>query len=311
MFISVNINPKAKGGAMLDFHPIASACGKSSDAVVFICRSDVLYLDKEKRTKAWLASVRLQLSAVDESTFDSIGSVAYGLNFVKIEGKPFKEIFGVNLQMEQRLQASSNNRFSRRRAGELSVADVCTYEAGNEKDRLEKRNSRPEVKFSRREDVEFLEDKYYGRLIDSIEEQKIGGYTRVGAILNGSVLSKIGLPLGDLYFDNRKIVKELNDHSDHLSKAELKRIPEILRNPIVIIQVQRESDVEVFGDLWFGKSPFMIAIVVTTRENKLIIPKIRTAHARRNYEEMISEKTILYLNPDKKRPSNGSKRNCT
>lgn len=71
MFISVNINPKAKGGAMLDFHPIASACGKSSDAVVFICRSDVLYLDKEKRTKAWLASVRLQLSAVDESTFDS------------------------------------------------------------------------------------------------------------------------------------------------------------------------------------------------------------------------------------------------
>lgn len=157
-------------------------------------------------------------------------------------------------------------------------------------------------KFSLREGIEFAEDKYYSRMIDHFEEQKPHGYIKVGKVGGGSILREIGLPEADLYFDNAKINRALNDHADHVSKEVLKQIPSILRNPVVVAEEMATGDVNVFGDLMIGNSPVLVGIVVThDRSGKNVINKVRTIHARRDATKKISDESVLYLSENKKR----------
>ena len=157
-------------------------------------------------------------------------------------------------------------------------------------------------KFSLREGIEFAEDKYYSRMIDHFEEQKPHGYIKVGKVGGGSILREIGLPEADLYFDNAKINRALNDHADHVSKEVLKHIPSILRNPVVVAEEMATGDVNVFGDLMIGNSPVLVGIVVThDRSGKNVINKVRTIHARRDAAKKISDESVLYLSENKKR----------
>ena len=172
-----------------------------------------------------------------------------------------------------------------------SVGDTLSIAQGNE-----------EVKFSLREGIEFAEDKYYSRMIDHFEEQKPHGYIKVGKVGGGSILREIGLPEADLYFDNAKINRALNDHADHVSKEVLKQIPSILRNPVVVAEEMATGDVNVFGDLMIGNSPVLVGIVVThDRSGKNVINKVRTIHARRDAAKKISDESVLYLSENKKR----------
>ena len=168
--------------------------------------------------------------------------------------------------------------------------------------RMDRQTGDGDVQYSLRDEIEFMEDKYYTRLIDRFEEQHPSGYTKVGRVIADSILNKVGLPEADLFFDNAKIAKALNEHSDHLEKRILKRIPEILRNPVVIAEDSRENNINVFGDVWVGNSPILVGVVITTdRAGKNTISKIRTVHARKDAAQKINDRNILYLDSNKKR----------
>lgn len=183
------------------------------------------------------------------------------------------------------------------------VDDVRMYPDGDDAARLEVLNSRPDVQFSVRDGVEFIEHKYYSRFIDRLEDQKAGGYIKVGRILGEGVLHEVGLPEADLYFDISKINKALyEDHSDHIDLDVLKQIPQILRDPVVIAQADVADTVNVFGDVVAGNSPVMIGIVITKdRSGRNVINKVRTIHARRDFIKKITDENVLYLHTNKKR----------
>lgn len=63
-----------------------------------------------------------------------------------------------------------------------------------------------------------------------------------------------------------------------------------------------DSGRTVFGDLFIGKSPVLVGIVVTyDRSGMNVINKIRTVHARRDAASKITEESVLYLDENKKR----------
>lgn len=162
-----------------------------------------------------------------------------------------------------------------------------------------------DVKYSTRDGIEFAEDKYYSRLIDQIENAKDGSYIRVGGIQEASVLNRVGLPAASLYFDVSKIKKQLEKHGDHLDKNVLKKIPDILRDPVVVAEAEAKNTVNVFGDLSIGDSPVMVAIMVARdRSGRNIINKVRTIHARRDFMTRITDENVLYLDTNKKRTRN-------
>ena len=168
--------------------------------------------------------------------------------------------------------------------------------------RMDRQTGDGDVQYSLRDGIEFMEDKYYARLIDRFEEQHPGGYTKVGRVVADSILNKVGLPEADLFFDNSKIARVLDEHSDHLEKEILKKIPEILRNPVVIAEDSRENNINVFGDVWVGNSPILVGVVITTdRTGKNTISKVRTVHARKDAAQKISDGNVLYLDSNKKR----------
>ena len=99
-----------------------------------------------------------------------------------------------------------------------------------------------------------------------------------------------------------KIRSELSKHEDHISKDVLKEIPEILRNPVVLAEDAKTGDVNAFGNVFAGHSPVLVGIVITHgRSNTNVINKVRTIHARRDFMTKITDESVLYLDPDKKR----------
>ncbi len=168
--------------------------------------------------------------------------------------------------------------------------------------RMERQTGDGDVQYSLRDGIEFMEDKYYARLLDNLDAQNNNGYIRVGSVKSGSVLSKVGLPATNLYFDVSKIEKALSAHGDHIDIDILKGIPSILRNPTVISEANVANTVNVFGEMQIGNSPIMVGIVVTPdRSGKNVINKVRTVHARRDIGNVITDSNVLYLSPDKKR----------
>lgn len=143
------------------------------------------------------------------------------------------------------------------------------------------------------------ENASYSRKIDNIESLSEGGYIPVGRVLKGSALNNIGLASTNIYFDKSKIVKSLDEHSDHITKEVLKQIPQILNEPMVITEANADNTVNVFGNVYVGSSPLMVGVMVTkSRDGKTEINKIRTVHARRDAGKKITDSSVLYLNPN-------------
>ena len=156
------------------------------------------------------------------------------------------------------------------------------------------------------EKTAFTIDKYYERQIDRWRELKEGSYITVGDIKEHSALSKVGMPQGRLYFDVSKIRKEMEKHSDHLSPDIMKKIPELLNEPIVITEYnpgKNTNTVNVFGRLFAQNSnntPIFVGIVATKGRGGTVVTKIRTVHTRSDWSDMITDDSVLYLNENKK-----------
>ena len=150
-------------------------------------------------------------------------------------------------------------------------------------------------------DQNFVEDKYFARQMDHISELKPDGYTVVGQIVESSPLNMVGIPAGKLYFDNSKIQKAIKDHGDHIDGKVMQKIPQLLEQPIVIAQADTPNTVNVFGYLYYNDTPILVGVMIAkNRLGTASIGKIRTVHARRDTGNMITDQSVLYLNPNKK-----------
>ena len=156
------------------------------------------------------------------------------------------------------------------------------------------------------EGVSFTEDKYFARKMDKWNELADGERVKVGVIRENSALHRVGLPASGMYFDVGKIKNAMEDHSDHLTVAELKNIPYLLENPIVIVEYKGpdgdiKNTISVYGNLFFEGKPIVVGIVMhLDRSGRNLITNVRTIHARSNFAKQITDETVLYLNENKK-----------
>lgn len=150
----------------------------------------------------------------------------------------------------------------------------------------------------------FIRDKYYNRNIDKIDSLSDRTYIIVGEIKEDSPLYLVGLPAGKVYFDISKIQKEMKKHGDVLSKTVMKKIPELLAHPIVITEYLPGSGtntVNVFGNITTSSgTPIMVGVVMKMLPGGVMISKIRTVHARSDFDSLITKDSILYLSENKK-----------
>lgn len=162
---------------------------------------------------------------------------------------------------------------------------------------------RPSEKTKTREQA-FTEDKYFKRQMDRWDELADGARIKVGVVREHSALNQVGIPASSMFFDVGKIRKALDKHGDHLSADVIKRLPDMLADPIVITEYKGASNtVNVYGELWTGSGiPIVVGVVMRKDANGInIISNIRTIHARSNFAKQITDESVLYLNEDKKR----------
>ena len=153
----------------------------------------------------------------------------------------------------------------------------------------------------------FAEDKYFKRQVDRWDELSDGTRIKVGVVQKDSALNRVGIPAERMFFDVSKIKKTLTKHGSQLSISDLKKIPELLSDPIAITEYEgARNTVNVYGNLFSANgTPIVVGVVMRVDiDGSTMISNIRTVHPRSNYAKQITDETILYLNEDKKRTRN-------
>lgn len=153
----------------------------------------------------------------------------------------------------------------------------------------------------------FAEDKYFKRQVDRWDELSDGTRIKVGVVQKDSALNRVGIPAERMFFDVSKIKKTLTKHGIQLSISDLKKIPELLSDPIAITEYEgARNTVNVYGNLFSANgTPIVVGVVMRVDiDGSTMISNIRTVHPRSNYAKQITDETILYLNEDKKRTRN-------
>ncbi len=151
----------------------------------------------------------------------------------------------------------------------------------------------------------FLRNKYFDRQVDQWRALR-GRYITVGKIFDNSVLCKVGVPSGNLYFDLSKLESELTQHGDHLDESIIKDIPRLLDDPMVIVEYQPgagSNTLSVYGDLYANNNTGLlitVGIIIKRGRNGNLIAKVRTAHGRKDFENQCTDKSVLYLKDNKK-----------
>ena len=88
----LELRERLKGGQILDMQLVKNAYGKDNRLDIQIQKSEILYLDTDKkRTNSWLQSVGLQLPS-DATSYGSIGSISYPDGYVKMQGVMYADL---------------------------------------------------------------------------------------------------------------------------------------------------------------------------------------------------------------------------
>jgi len=141
---------------------------------------------------------------------------------------------------------------------------------------------------------------------DRWDKQKTGIYFRTGT--TSEALQSIGIDDKNIYFDSSKIIQIKNKHPE-MTDDIIKAIPEILENPIMILQSKtRVNRVVVFGEVVdeIG-NPVMTALELkpTFYGNEIgNFVKIASAYAKKKgkgLQKLINESDVLYLDENKNR----------
>lgn len=141
---------------------------------------------------------------------------------------------------------------------------------------------------------------------DRWDKQKTRIRFRTGT--TSEALQSIGIDDKNIYFDSSKIIQIKNKHPE-MTDDIIKAIPEILENPIMILQSKtRANRVVVFGEVVdeIG-NPIMTALELkpTFHGNEIgNFVKIASAYAKKKgkgLQEFINESDVLYLDENKNR----------
>lgn len=141
---------------------------------------------------------------------------------------------------------------------------------------------------------------------DRWDKQQTGIYSRTGT--TSEALQSIGIDDKNIYFDSSKIIEIKNKHPE-MTDDIIKAIPEILENPIMILQSKtRANRVVVFGEVVdeIG-NPVMVALELkpSYHGNEIgNVVKIASAYTRKKgkgLQEFINESDVLYLDENKNR----------
>jgi len=101
-----------------------------------------------------------------------------------------------------------------------------------------------------------------------------------------SALKSIGVKEQNITWDTSKINDSLNKHK-YLNDTILKQIPNILENPIIVMQSkQSDSRITMFGEVYDGDGiPVMavLELLPTNRNNTVVLDEIKlvTSHSRK------------------------------
>lgn len=105
----LELEAKNQGGELQNFNVLPSAYGKSTNPKGFMEKSDILYLNPDKkRTNTWLQGLGLQLPS-DTTLYGSMGSITYNDGKVNIEGTPYTQLMqngAENAQGQQKYSIS-------------------------------------------------------------------------------------------------------------------------------------------------------------------------------------------------------------
>ena len=134
------------------------------------------------------------------------------------------------------------------------------------------------------------------------------GYFHVGT--TSDALAGIGARTDNIYMRKYKIGTILDDHPE-MSIDEIKKLPEILEHPVLVMKSLTHPDsIVVFGELKAKNGDNVMASVELTptpggnTEAEFSLITSAYARTRENIQKLIQNSELLYLDPNKKRTNN-------
>lgn len=293
---ALNLTPIPTGGMEAELAVIASAYGRSGkNAARLIQSSDVLYLDENKnRTDTWLMSLGLQLPS-GQPAYGSMGSITYSGGNVNIEGVPFRDLAAI--KEKETTAAISANPSPGAASSTAAVSEDSIAYAGDD---VNSRYSSEPERYS-------VDEEYAAELELWNRDGRPGGEVFVLGS-TGEALQGLGAMEQDIYLRSEKINAILDAHPE-MTLSEIKRIPEILDDPVLIAKSAgegrggRNSRLTIMGSLRAqnGK-PIMAVLDLRPIEGRLLVndmQKINSAYTRSNAANYLRRSEILFA--DEKR----------
>lgn len=156
-------------------------------------------------------------------------------------------------------------------------------------------------------DARYSIDEKFADRIDKWDEKTVGFSFVVGK--TSEALKSIGVAEHQIRWDATKVRKVLSDHS-MMSKEVIKQVPQVIENPIVIMDSKQIKDrLVVLGDV-YDKHGDIVTVILElnpTRRNikgdsaYLDIIKIASAQGRSNTQGLINGSNIRYIDKNKNR----------
>lgn len=293
---ALNLTPIPTGGMEAELAIIASAYGRSvGNASRLVESSDVLYLDENKnRTNTWLMSLGLQLPS-GQPAYGPVGSITYSGRNVNIEGVPFRDLAAI--KEKETTAAISANPSPGAASSTAAVSEDSIAYAGDD---VNSRYSSEPERYS-------VDEEYAAELELWNRDGRPGGEVFVLGS-TGEALQGLGAMEQDIYLRSEKINAILDAHPE-MTLSEIKRIPEILDDPVLIAKSAgegrggRNSRLTIMGSLRAqnGK-PIMAVLDLRPIEGRLLVndmQKINSAYTRSNAANYLRRSEILFA--DEKR----------
>lgn len=293
---ALNLTPIPTGGMEAELAVIASAYGRSvGNASRLVESSDVLYLDENKnRTNTWLMSLGLQLPS-GQPAYGPVGSITYSGRNVNIEGVPFRDLAAI--KEKETTAAISANPSPGAASSTAAVSEDSIAYAGDD---VNSRYSSEPERYS-------VDEEYAAELeLWNRDGRPDGEVYVLGS--TGEALQGLGAMEQDIYLRSEKINAILDAHPE-MTLSEIKRIPEILDDPVLIAKSAgegrggRNSRLTIMGSLRAqnGK-PIMAVLDLRPIEGRLLVndmQKINSAYTRSNAANYLRRSEILFA--DEKR----------
>jgi len=134
---------------------------------------------------------------------------------------------------------------------------------------------------------------------DSWDQKTNRGYFQIGT--TSEALESIGINPSNIYWDKSKILKIKKEHPE-MTDAIIKQVPQILENPVIIMQSQTKVNrVVALGDVYVNGQPILCALELKPDGNIQDFIKVASAYPKKTVQNLIDTSDILYVNPDKNR----------